>query len=92
MKLTNEQLEAFEKISLVSDRSVSIPTMQLRDLVRELRAARDLLDTPMPCGWDEPQLTGMGGLLWDGEVYNPEEVVGLGATLMRVALKAQGRL
>lgn len=42
-RLTNEQLEHLERISLTPHRSVSIPTMQLRQLVREYRALVDEL-------------------------------------------------
>jgi hypothetical protein len=43
-KLTDDQLSALEEISLTSHRLVTLPTMQLRALVRELRELRDMAE------------------------------------------------
>lgn len=54
-RLTKEQLEHIERISLTPHRSVSVPTMQLRQLVRELREHRDLAVRIVEC-FDEGNL------------------------------------
>jgi hypothetical protein len=63
-------------------------------LITELRALRELLATPMPCGWDEPRAdpAGSGGscVHFDELRMAPDDAIGIGAALIRTALVARG--
>lgn len=89
MALTDEQLAELEKLALTPHRGVSIPTLQLRALVRELRELRELLATEMPVqdkhllptiepdGW--VNISGCG-------CWRPEAAVALGVALIRAGM------
>lgn len=69
------------------------------DIITELTALRALLQTPMPCGFDEPRITPDRGygprVIYNTSVTEEQSVtadnaVALGAALVRAGLQARG--
>lgn len=66
-------------------------------LLAEVRMWRALFATPFPCGHDEPTVYVQRGhgatdvVQWDGETYEPEDAIGIGAALVRAGRAAQGK-
>ncbi len=103
-RLSDEELEKAERFcrhmqpALPSDRP-NMTVEMVRGLIAEVRSLRTLLATPMPRGWECPRVdrdVSPPIVLWDiddnGDVHSSyaEEAIGIGAALIRAALKARG--
>lgn len=73
---------------------------RIAPLIAEVRAHRELLATPMPCGWPAPlattdEVSGLPSVAWESvlsapRTLSPDEAIVLGAALIRAALAARG--
>lgn len=105
MTITDDELEHLRRLTIISfpddagkfaaERALAGAAPRL---IAELRSFRDLLATPMPCGWDSPRVAVMRGhgaedmvtAEWLGEkpVW-ADEAIALGSALIRAAMEAK---
>ncbi len=63
-----------------------------KNIVEELLKLREILGLPLPCGWDEPQPAGGGVVRWEDNDYNADELLAVGATIVRACRAARREL